>query len=58
MRSILLRVCWKLEDIADRIFGIEKASEFYPSKYFERPKAIRRNGRKRVTSQVSVKQPN
>ena len=32
---LLMHICWCLEDMADRIHGVEKAADFYPSARWE-----------------------
>lgn len=50
----LMRLCWRLEDLVDRVFGQERAARFYPSAYWEKKNWMRvdlpkkRRGRHRI----------
>ena len=48
MRQLLLRFCWLLEDVADKVTH-QHADGFYPSRHFETPPtALDRHGQNRI----------
>jgi len=55
MKRIILRFCYFLENLVDRLVGEEEGSAFYPSHPFE-PKGIdARRGKKRIVRLPTIK---
>ena len=53
IRTKLLKLCWFLEDIMDKITD-NKADWFWPSKYLEKP-SLARHSKNRVTSKCTAR---
>ncbi len=55
-RKILLRFCWFLESVADKLTG-DNADWFYPSRYFEKHPSLGRHGNNRIASRGTIYPP-